>query len=245
MHARIALAAATVVAACLAGGLPAASAEVVETPPGSVSSAQVSLAIDNDWQFIDGECLLIPILATYGRANDTSIIGELTVTKPTDPGVTNDGTFLVLPGDPVSGQVLDEIFVCPADGTGEYRVSTVIRAIEPSVEQSFELDPLTFWVRPATSRMSDLTVRAVKGSTRITGSVTAGESVASGIVEIRVESRNRQSGKSRLILTDRVPVEDGVFTSDIASVFPAGTRVKATLTGCSWCSRVSASTRVR
>ena len=245
MRSLIALSVAAIAAAHFPLGAPAAWAEVVETPPGSVSSAQVSIAIDNDWQFMAAECLLIPILATYGRADDTSIIGELTVTKPSDPAVMNDGTFLVLPGDPVSGQVLDEIFVCPADGTGEYRASTVIRAIEPSAEQAFELDPLTFWVRPATATMTAVTARSLKGSTRISGSVAAGESAATGTVEIRVEVRTGQPGKSRWVLADRVPVEDGAFVSELASSFPPRTRVKTTLTGCSWCSRVSASTRVR
>jgi len=122
--------------------------------------------MDNDWQFIDGECLLIPVLATYGRSDNTSIIGELTVTKPSDPAVSNDGTFLVLPGDPVSGQLVDEIFVCPADGTGEYRLSSVIQAIEPATEQSFPLDQLTFWVRPATSQMSEVSAISTKGGIR-------------------------------------------------------------------------------
>ena len=73
------------------------------------------------------------------------------------------GTFLVLPGDAVSGQLLDEIFVCPADGTGEYRLSTVVRAIGPASEDSVELDPLTFWVRPASSQISRVTAVSSAG----------------------------------------------------------------------------------
>lgn len=217
------------------------NAQIVETPAGMVASAQVSIAIDNDWQFVDGECLLIPLLATYGRADDTSIIGELTVTKPSDPAVSNDGTFLVLPGDPVSGQVLDEIFVCPADGTGEYRLSAIIRAIEPTSEQSFTLDPLTFWVRPATTQMNDLVATSIKGGTRVSGVVRAGDAEATGFVEVRV----RRPGMDRWRLVDRVPVQDGSFASTVDTSLSPGTAIRATLTQCSWCSRVSATTRVR
>lgn len=215
-------------------------AQIVETPPGMVSSAQVSIAMDNDWQFLDGECLFIPLLATYGRADNTSIIGELTVSKPADPRVSNDATFLVLPGDPVSGQLLDEAFVCPADGTGEYRLSTVIRAIEPATEQSFDLDPLTFWVRPATSRFDEMVASQVKGGTRVSGLVRAGAGEATGIVEIRI----KHPGSSRWTLADRAPIEDGSFSAVIQRTLPEHTRIRATLTRCSWCSRVSETTRV-
>jgi hypothetical protein len=213
---------------------------VVQTPAGSVSSAQLSIAIDNDWQFLEGECLFIPLLATYGRADNTSIIGELTVSKPTDPSVSNDATFLVLPGDPVSGQLLDEVFVCPADGTGEYRLSTLIRAIEPIAEQSFSLDPLTFWVRPATSRFQELVASNVKGGTRVSGVVRAGTDEATGLVEIRV----KRPGSSRWNLVERAPIEGGSFSTVIERTLPERTRVRATLTGCSWCSRVASTTRV-
>lgn len=229
-----------VLSAQLLATLSPAMAEIVQTPPGAVSSVQLSLAIDNDWEFVDGECLIIPVLATYGRADDTSIIGELTVTKPSAPDVTNDGTFLVLPGDPVSGQVLDDIFVCPADGTGEYRLSSVIRAIEPTSEQEFALDPLTFWVRPAVSRVSQLSANDVKGGTRVTGSVRAGQAAATGIVELRFKS----PGTARWLLVDRVPVENGTFASVISKTLAPGTRVRATLTQCSWCTRSSSTTRV-
>lgn len=220
--------------------MPAGYAEVVETPADSVSSVQLSLAMDNDWQFLDGECLLIPVLATYGRTDNTSIIGELTVTKTNDPTVSNDATFLVLPGDPVSGQLLDEIFVCPADGTGEYRLSSIIRAIEPASEQEFALDPLTFWVRPAASRMTHVSANHVKGGTRVTGMVRAGNSDATGIVEIRL----RRPGGARWVLAGRASVQGGEFDSVIERSVPPGTRVRATLTQCSWCSRVSGTTRV-
>ena len=222
-------------------GMPAGHAEVVETPAGMVSSVQVSIALDNDWQFLDGECLLIPVLATYGRADDTSIVGELTVSKPSDPAVANEGTFLVLPGDPVSGQVLDEIFVCPADGTGEYRLSTLIRAVEPRAEQVFELAPLTFWVRPATSSMTALEAMSIKGGTRIAGTILAGDGLATGIVEIRVQ----RPGTSQWVLTSRLPVEEGAFAGVIDTFVPTGGKIKATLTQCSWCSRVSKTIRVR
>lgn len=215
-------------------------AQIVETPPGAVSSAQVSLAMDNDWQFLDAECLLIPLLATYGRADNTSIIGEVTVSKLGDPGVSNDATFLVLPGDPVSGQLLDEAFVCPADGAGEYRLSTLIRAIEPTAEQSFSLDPLTFWVRPATSRFEELVASHVKGGTRVSGVVRAGTAEATGIVEIRI----KRPGSSRWNLVERAPIEGGSFSAMIERTLPERTRVRATLTGCSWCSRVASTTRV-
>ena len=227
--------------AFVASGIPAGHAEVVETPAGMVSSAQVSVALDNDWQFLDGDCLFIPVLATYGRADDTSIVGELTVSKLSDPAVANEGTFLVLPGDPVSGQVLDEIFVCPADGTGEYRLSTLIRAVEPRAEQVFELAPLTFWVRPAISSMTRLAATSIKGGTRIAGTVRAGDGLATGIAEIRAQ----RPGTSRWVLVSRLPLEDGSFSGDIDTFIPTGSKFKATLTECSWCSRVSKTIRVR
>jgi hypothetical protein len=221
-------------------GAPPSHADVVQTPPGAVSSVQLSLAMDNDWQFLEGECLFIPVLATYGRADNTSIIGELTVTKPSDPTVSNDATFLVLPGDPASGQLLDEIFVCPADGTGEFRLSTVIRAIEPMAEQSFTLDPLTFWVRPAVSRIADLSATSVKGGARVAGTVRAGDGDGSGFIEIRI----RRPGVSQWVLGGRVPVEEGSFAGVIERSVPPGSRVRATLTQCSWCTRVSSTIRV-
>lgn len=224
----------------LAGATGAARAEVVQTPAGAVSSAQVSIAIDNDWQFTDSQCLLIPLLVTFGRADDTSILGELTVTKPSLPGLANEGTFLVLPGDPVSGQLLDEVFVCPADGTGEYRLSTIIRAIEPTVEQSFDLDPLTFWVRPAVSQMTAVTARSIKGGTSVSGSVRAGDDMATGFVEVRY----RVPGGTRWSSATVAPVEEGNFSVVVPRTLPADSRVKATLTRCSWCSRVSGIVRV-
>lgn len=232
---------AVVLAAFMATATTVAHAEVVQTPPGAVSTVQASIAIDNDWQFMDSECLLIPLLVTYGRADDTSILGELTVTKPAAPDLANEGTFLVLPGDPVSGQLLDEVFVCPADGTGEYRLSTIIRAIEPTAEQSFNLDPLIFWVRPAVSTMADVTARSIKGGTSVSGTVRAGESAATGFVEVRY----RVPGKQRWSAPTIVPVEEGNFSTVVPRTLPANTRIKATLTGCSWCSRVSDIVRVR
>lgn len=237
---RFRLLAASALGGMLVAIAPASHGVIVETPPGSVSSVQLSLAMDNDWQFVDGECLIIPVLATYGRADDTSIIGELSVTKPSDSIVSNDATFLVLPGDLVSGQVLDEIFVCPADGTGEFQLSSVIRAIGPSSEQMFSLDPITFWVRPAISQMTQLSALAVKGGTRIVGVVRAGEAKATGAVEIRL----LLPGRSRWVLAGRVPVEDGSFATNIRRSLPPGTRVQATLTQCSWCSRATSTTRV-
>ena len=232
---------AVMLAVVVGSGTNVAHAEVVQTPPASVSTAQVSIAIDNDWQFMDSECLLIPLLVTYGRADNTSILGELTVTKPAAPDLANEGTFLVLPGDPVSGQLLDEVFVCPADGTGEYRLSTIIRAIEPTVEQSFDLDPLTFWVRPAVSTMTEVTARSVKGGTSVFGTVRAGEDAATGFVEIR----HRVPGKQRWSAPTVAQVEDGNFAALVPKTLPANTRIKVTLTGCSWCSRVSDIVRVR
>ncbi|MEL0126380.1 MAG: hypothetical protein VW929_04240, partial [Actinomycetota bacterium] len=80
-----------------------AYADIVQSPAGSTASVQVSVTLDNDWQFADAECLFIPLLVTYGRADDTSILGETTVTKVGSESVRNEGTFLVLPGDAVSG----------------------------------------------------------------------------------------------------------------------------------------------
>lgn len=213
-----------------------ARAELVATPPGEVTTATVSIAMDNDWQFADAECLFIPILATFGRADDTSILGETSVTKTGSGQVPNEGTFLVLPGDPVSGQLLDEIFVCPADGTGEYRLDTTIRAIGPDSEESFALTPLAFWVRPAITTIEDFAVRATKGGVRITGDTTAGDGVATGIVEIRY----RLPGSTGWRLATSVPMTGGSFVALVDKQLPPGTRFKATVTKCSWCSRASA-----
>jgi hypothetical protein len=216
-----------------------AGAEIVESPPAAVTTAQVSVAMDNDWQFSDAECLFIPILVTYGRADDTSVLGETTVTKVGSTATSNEGTFLVLPGDPVSGQVLDEIFVCPADGTGEFQLATVVRAIAPGAEQSFSLDPLTFWVRPAGSEFTRLTARHTKGGVRIRGRVAAGDSVATGVAEIRV-AKGATWGAPQI-----ATVEDGQFDVVLDRSVAPRTRVKVTLTRCSWCSRASQVTRVR
>lgn len=235
--ARTALAA-TMSAGVLLAALVAApaSAEVVATPPGQVSTVTASIAMDNDWQFIDSECLFIPILAVFGRADDTSVLGETSVTKPASGATLNEGTFLVLPADPVAGELLDEIFVCPADGTGEYRLDTTIRAISPASEESFALTPLTFWVRPAVTTIEDFAVRATKGGVRITGDTRAGEGVATGSVEIRY----RQPGTSRWRLATSVPLEDGSFAALVDRDVPLRTRFKATVVNCSWCSRASA-----
>ena len=238
---RVASTVSVVFAVLFGSGTGPAQAEVVQTPPGAVSSAQVSIAMDNDWQFIDSQCLLIPLLATYGRADNTSILGELTVTKPSAPDLVNEGTFLVLPGDPVSGLVLVEVFVCPADGTGEYRLSTIIRAIEPTIEQSFDLSPLTFWVRPAVSNMTAVTARSIKSGTSVSGTVRAGDDAATGFVEVRY----RVPGKQRWSAPVVAPVEEGSFSTVVPRTLPADSRIKATLTGCSWCSRVSSIVRVR
>lgn len=236
-----AVAAAGALAGCLVSASGTAQAEIISTPPGSTETAQVSLAMDNDWQFASSECLVIPVLATYGRADDTSILGELAVTKFGSTDTLNEGTFLVLPGDPVGGQVIDTVFVCPADGTGQFTLNTTVRAIQPSSETALVLDPLTFWVRPAASRMSNLRAVAVKGGTDVRGRVRAGEGNATGIVVIRY----KEPGATRWSVVDQVLVEDGRFSTRIDRVLPPRTRVKATLTSCSWCSRVSASAKVR
>jgi hypothetical protein len=241
---RTATAALACIAACVCAlfGVPA-HADIVQSPVGSTASVQVSVTLDNDWQFADAECLFIPLLVTYGRADDTSILGETTVTKVGSESVRNEGTFLVLPGDAVSGQLLDEIFVCPADGTGEYRLSTVIRAIGPASEDSVELDPLTFWVRPASSQISRVTAVSVHEGTRVRGRATAGDSIdktaATGVVEIRF-AKNRRWGAPYY-----ATVTDGRFDQVVPQSIARGTRVKVTLTRCSWCSRASRTARVR
>ena len=241
---RTATAALACVVACVCAlfGVPA-HADIVQSPAGSTASVQVSVTLDNDWQFADAECLFIPLLVTYGRADDTSILGETTVTKVGSESVRNEGTFLVLPGDAVSGQLLDEIFVCPADGTGEYRLSTVVRAIGPASEDSVELDPLTFWVRPASSQISRVTAVSVHEGTRVRGRATAGASIdksaATGVVEIRF-AKNRRWGAPYY-----ATVTDGRFDHVVPQSIARGTRVKATLTRCSWCSRASRTARVR
>lgn len=217
------------------------AAEVISTPPGQVATVQASLAMDNDWQFVDSECLLIPVVMTYGRADETSIIGETQVTKVGTESTANDGTFLVLPGDPVSGRILDEVFVCPADGTGQFSLNTIVRAIDPASESSFALDPLTFWVAPAISKMSRLQARHTKGGVRISGQVAAGRGEATGIVELRF----REPGQRRWSTPESLPVDGGSFAATIDKSVPPGTKVKATLTRCSWCTRVSARTVVR
>lgn len=216
-----------------------AVAEVVSTPPVDGSTASVSLAMDNDWQFVDSECLFIPVLATFGRADDTSVIGETSVSKVGSAADANEGTFLVLPGDPVAGELLDEVFVCPANGTGEYRLDTTISAVSPQGEESFPLDSLTFWVRPAVSTLSDLAARVTKGGTRVSGVVLAGDSVATGSVQVRL----KVPGAKRWDLALSVPLEEGGFDAVIDESVPVGTRVKVTSTGCSWCSRARAVVR--
>ena len=213
-------------------------ADVVATPPGQVSTVTASIAMDNSWQFVDAECLFIPVLTTFGRADDTSVLGETTVTKPGSDATLNEGTFLVLPGDPVAGELLDEIFVCPADGTGEYRLDTTIRAINPDSEESFALAPLTFWVRPATTTIDGFVARVTKGGIRVSGATRAGEGVATGIVEIRY----RLPGTSRWRLATSAPLEEGSFSALVEADLPARTRYRATVTRCSWCSRASART---
>ena len=216
----------------------AVHADVVATPPGQVATVTASIAMDNDRQFVDAECLFIPILATFGRANDTSVLGETTVTKSGSDATLNEGTFLVLPGDPVAGELLDEVFVCPADGTGEYRLDTTIRAINPDSEESFALAPLTFWVRPATTTIEDFTARVTKGGVRVSGDTRAGDGVATGIVDIRY----RLPGTSRWRLATSVPLEEGSFAALVEADLPPRTRYRATVTDCSWCSRASART---
>jgi len=237
------------VAALIAAALAVvpAQAEIVQTPPGSTTGVQISVAMDNDWQFADAECLFIPILATYGRADDTSILGETTVTKvgagQTDNGETdNEGTFLVLPGDPVSGQVLDEVFVCPADGTGEYHLDTIARAIAPNAEESVLLDPLTFWVRPAQSSFADVSATSIKGGVRVVGTVVAGEGAATGVIEVRYATPAKKRTWSAPLIT---AIDQGAFSLVIPKTLAAGTRIKATLTRCSWCSRTTQTARVR
>ena len=165
------------------------------------------------------------------------------MTKVGSESVRNEGTFLVLPGDAVSGQLLDEIFVCPADGTGEYRLSTVVRAIGPASEDSVELDPLTFWVRPASSQISRVTAVSVHEGTRVRGRAMAGDlsdrSAATGVVEIRF-AKNRRWGAPYY-----ASVTDGRFDQVVPQSIARGTRVKVTLTRCSWCSRASRAARVR
>ncbi len=218
-----------------------AFAALVETPPGFVSGAQVSVAMDNDWQFLDSNCFFIPVLATYGREDDAGIVGELTVTKPGFPAIANEATFLILPGDPTGGQILDEVFICPEDGTGEYQLNTVVLVVEPEGEQAFTLDPLTFWVRPAISRMSALEIRAIKSGTRVSGSALAGQGFATGIVDIRTQ----HPGSGKWSRPTRVSLNNGRFDTILAQSLAPGSRVKATLTGCRWCTRTSATGRVR
>lgn len=231
-----ATAAAGVVVAGVLSGPVSAHADVVATPPGQVSTVTASIAMDNDWQFVDAECLFIPILATFGRADNTSVLGETTVTKAGSDATSNEGTFLVLPGDPVAGELLDEIFVCPADGTGEYRLDTTIRAINPDSEESFALAPLTFWVRPATTTIADFTARVTKGGVRVSGDTRAGDGVATGIVDIRY----RLPGTSRWQPATSVPLQEGSFSALVEADLPPRTRYRATVTECSWCSRASA-----
>lgn len=228
-------------AAALAVSTGSVQAEIVASPPGTLPSAQVSVALDNDWQFDDSTCLIIPVLVTYGRADSASILGEFTVTKVGSTDTANEGTFLVLPGDPVSGQLLDGIFVCPADGTGQYTLETTIRAIEPTMETSTTLDPVTFWVRPAESTFTRLRATSVKGGTVLAGRASAGSGAATGIVILRY----REPGSSTWTIAEEALLEKGAFRVALTEALPPRTQIRATLTSCSWCSRVTATTRVR
>ncbi len=116
------------VAACAALTLalgvtaPAVHAETISTPPVITPYAEFSIAMENDLEFQSSSCLYVPLEITFGRSDEAIMLGELTVTRPgTD--VLNEGTFVILPADPVFGTRLDEVFVCPADGSGEFRLA--------------------------------------------------------------------------------------------------------------------------
>ena len=59
------------------------------------------------------------------------------------------------------------------------------------------MDPLTFWVRPASSQISRVTAVSVREGTRVRGRAMAGDlsdrSAATGVVEIRF-AKNRRWG---------------------------------------------------
>ena len=151
------------------------------------------VTLDNDWQFADAECLFIPLLVTYGSADDTSILGDDS-DQVCSESVRNEHLRC---RETLSRGSCWTRYSSACRGTGEYRLSTVVRAIGTAGEDSAELDPLTFWVRPASSQISRVTAVSVCEGTRVRGRALAGDlsdrSAATGVVEIRF-AKNRRWG---------------------------------------------------
>ncbi len=228
-------------AALLVGATaPAAQAEIIATPPVVTPFAEFSLQIENDWAFQSSACLFIPLAVTYGRADNAIMLGELTVTRP-GTSVLNEGTFLILPADPVSGTRLDEVYVCPADGAGEYRLSGQV-VVNSGVEEVIaQIPELTFFVARTPSVVKGLSARVNPTGVVVKGRASANGFPATGIARIQV----KVPGSKTWTTSINAPIDkQGRFSQVLSRMVPRGSQVRATLTDCSWCGRSSATTRL-
>ncbi len=118
------------------------------------------------------------------------------MTKVGSESVRNEGTFLVLPGDAVSGAVVGRDIRLPR--RRHRGVSTLDGCSRDRAGKRGQrrIGPLTFWVRPASSQISRVTAVSVHEGTRVRGRATAGDSMdksAATGVEIRF-AKNRRWG---------------------------------------------------
>jgi hypothetical protein len=218
----------------------AAQAESISTPPVITPYAEFSIAMENDLEFQSSSCLYVPVAITFGRSDEAIVLGELTVTRPgTD--VLNEGTFLILPADPVFGTRLDEVYVCPADGSGEFKLAGQVVVTSGINEVVAAVPELTFYVKRTPSA-----IRSLRASTNATGVVVQGKAVANGfpatgIARIQV----KVPGSKKWSTAISAPIDRrGAFSQVLARTVPHGSLIRATLTDCSWCGRSSASTRL-
>lgn len=218
---------------------PLAHAETVSTPPVVTPYAEFSIAMENDWEFQSSSCLFIPIAVTYGRTDLAIMLGEVTVTRP-GTSVLNEGTFLVLPADPVFGTRLDEVFVCPADGSGEFRLGGQV-VVSSGINQVIGVIPdLAFFVKRTPSAIKNLAAQANPTGVVVSGRAIANGFPATGIARIQVKF----PGTKKWTTAINAPIDkQGRFSQLLARTVPKGSLIRTTLTDCSWCSRSSATTR--
>lgn len=219
---------------------PAAQAEVISTPPVITPFAEFSIEVENDWEFQSSSCLFIPIAVTYGRTDDAIMLGELTTTRP-GTSVLNEGTFVILPGDPVSGTRLDEVYVCPADGAGEYRLGGQVVVTSGQAEVIAPVPELTFFVARTPSSLRGLSARTTTTGVVVKGRAVANGFPATGLARIQV----KVPGSTTWTTSVNAPIDkQGLFSQVLARSVPHGSRIRATLTDCSWCGRATATTRL-
>lgn len=215
-------------------------ADVVSTPPVITQFAEFSIEMENDWEFQSSSCLFIPIAVTYGRADDAIMLGELTTTRP-GTSVLNEGTFVILPGDPVSGTRLDEVYVCPADGAGEYRLGGQVVVTSGQAEVIAPVPEVAFFVARTPSVLRGLSARTNATGVVVKGRAVANGFPATGLARIQV----KVPGSSTWTTSVNAPIDrQGRFSQVLARTVPPGSQIRATLTDCSWCTRTSATTRL-